>query len=144
MGHADEQFDYRTYPKAGWVLHMLWTELGEKAFRKCVRTYLERHALDYVVTEDFRFYRQILAGAEKQQPRWKRVQNSMNWRLGETVGQIYVAEAFPPEAKARALDMIEHIRAAIPSESGIVTSWREEVTLRGKQEPVVACSLGTE
>ncbi|MHC4693015.1 MAG: M1 family metallopeptidase [Planctomycetota bacterium] len=48
-----EQFDYRTYSKAGWVLHMLRTELGEELFRKCVKTYLERHALSCVVTEDF-------------------------------------------------------------------------------------------
>jgi aminopeptidase N len=50
---ADEQFDYRTYPKAGWVLHVLRTELGEELFRKCVKTYLERHAFGSVVTEDF-------------------------------------------------------------------------------------------
>ena len=52
--NAGEQFDYRTYSKGGWVLHMLRTELGEKLFRKCVKTYLERHALDSVVTEDLR------------------------------------------------------------------------------------------
>jgi aminopeptidase N len=52
--HAGEQFDYRTYSKAGWVLHMLRTELGADMFRKCVKTYLERHALDCVVTDDFR------------------------------------------------------------------------------------------
>jgi aminopeptidase N len=50
---AWEQFDYRTYPKAGWVLHVLRTELGEELFRKCVKTYLERHAFSSVVTEDF-------------------------------------------------------------------------------------------
>ncbi len=53
-GHAGEQFDYRAYGKGGWVLHMLRTALGPDVFRKCVKTYLERHALDYVVTEDFR------------------------------------------------------------------------------------------
>ena len=52
--YAREQFDYRTYPKGAWVLHMLRTELGEELFRKCVKTYLERHALSSVVTEDFR------------------------------------------------------------------------------------------
>jgi aminopeptidase N len=51
---AGEQFDYRAYGKAGWVLHMLRTELGVDMFRKCVKAYLERHALDSVVTEDFR------------------------------------------------------------------------------------------
>jgi aminopeptidase N len=59
---ADEQFDYRTYGKAGWVLHMLRTELGEEMFRKCVKTYLERHALSSVVTEDFRSVIEELTG----------------------------------------------------------------------------------
>jgi aminopeptidase N len=59
---ADEQFDYRAYSKAGWVLHMLRVELGEEMFRKCVKTYLERHALDSVVTEDFRSAIEELTG----------------------------------------------------------------------------------
>jgi aminopeptidase N len=57
-----EQFDYRTYGKAGWVLHMLRIELGEEMFRNCVKTYLERHALSYVVTEDFRSIIEELTG----------------------------------------------------------------------------------
>ncbi|UCC97792.1 MAG: HEAT repeat domain-containing protein [Phycisphaerales bacterium] len=59
---AGEQFDYRTYSKAGWVLHMLRTELGERMFRKCVKKYLERHALGSVVTEDFRSVIEELTG----------------------------------------------------------------------------------
>ncbi len=57
-----EQFDYRTYSKGGWVLHMLRTELGYEMFRKCVKTYLERHALSSVVTEDFRSVIEELTG----------------------------------------------------------------------------------
>ena len=49
---AWEQFDYRAYSKGGWVLHMLRSELGEDLYRKCVKTFLERHALSSVVTED--------------------------------------------------------------------------------------------
>ena len=52
--YAREQFDYRTYPKGAWVLHMLRNELGKELFHKCVILYLERHALSSVVTEDFR------------------------------------------------------------------------------------------
>ena len=59
---AGEQFDYRTYSKAGWVLHMLRVELGEEMFRKCVKTYLERHALGSVVTEDLRSVIEELTG----------------------------------------------------------------------------------
>ena len=50
---ADDQFDYRTYSKGGWVLRMLSAELGEDLFRQCVKTYLERNALGCVVTGDF-------------------------------------------------------------------------------------------
>jgi len=49
---ADEQFDYRAYQKGSWVLHMLRSELGEQLYRQCVKTYLQRHALSSVVTED--------------------------------------------------------------------------------------------
>lgn len=59
---AWEQFDYRAYQKGGWVLHMLRNELGAEMFRKCVKTYLERHALSCVVTEDFRSVIEELTG----------------------------------------------------------------------------------
>jgi aminopeptidase N len=49
---ADEQFDYRTYSKGAWVLHMLRTDLGEDLFRRCIRTYLERNACGCAVTGD--------------------------------------------------------------------------------------------
>ncbi len=59
---AWEQFDYRSYQKGGWVLHMLRTEQGDEMFRRCVKTYLERHALSSVVTEDFRSVIEELTG----------------------------------------------------------------------------------
>jgi len=51
---ADDQFDYRAYAKGGWVLHMLRSQLGERLYRRAIRTYVERHALGVVVTEDLR------------------------------------------------------------------------------------------
>ena len=47
-----EQFSFRAYPKGGWVLHMLRSELGEDLYRQCVKTYLERHQYKTVVTQD--------------------------------------------------------------------------------------------
>ena len=34
-------------------------------------------------------------------------------QLGEALGQIYVQKYFPPEAKARALDMVNHLTEAL-------------------------------
>jgi aminopeptidase N len=49
-----EQFDYRSYPKGSWVLHMLRSQLGEDLYRKCIKAYLEKHALTSVVSDDLR------------------------------------------------------------------------------------------
>jgi aminopeptidase N len=49
-----EMFSYLAYPKGAWVLHMLRSELGEDLYRRCIKTYLERHQYGNVVTEDLR------------------------------------------------------------------------------------------
>jgi aminopeptidase N len=49
-----EMFGYLAYPKGGWVLHMLRSQLGEDLYRRCIKTYLERHQYGSVVTEDLR------------------------------------------------------------------------------------------
>ena len=53
-GYANpmDQFSFRAYPKGGWVLHMLRSQLGETLYRQCVKTYLERHRFGTVVTQD--------------------------------------------------------------------------------------------
>jgi aminopeptidase N len=57
-----EQFSFRTYLKGSWVLHMLRSQLGEGLFRQCIRTYVERHALGNVVTEDLNRVIEELSG----------------------------------------------------------------------------------
>jgi aminopeptidase N len=49
-----DMFGYLAYPKGGWVLHMLRSQLGDELYRRCIKTYLERHAYGNVVTEDLR------------------------------------------------------------------------------------------
>ena len=51
-GDPMQQFDSRAYPKGAWVLHMLRSQLGADLYRKCIRTYLERHRNSIVRTED--------------------------------------------------------------------------------------------
>ncbi len=51
-GSPMEQFSFRAYPKGGWVLHMLRSQLGEDLYRECVKTYLERNQFTSVVTQD--------------------------------------------------------------------------------------------
>jgi len=97
---AGEQFDYRTYPKASWVLHMLRTELGEQLYRQCVKTYLERHALTSVVTEDLRSVIEEMTGRSFDRffdqwlyhARHPDLTVSYNWREKEKLAKVTVKQ----------------------------------------------------
>ena len=95
------------------------------------KTYLRWHLLHYsapllssaFVNEDFEFYGKALTGAKELKPRWKRVIGVINaginggafasGGLGELLGQLYVEKTFPPEAKKRALELVDNLRAAL-------------------------------
>jgi aminopeptidase N len=47
-------FDSHTYPKGGWVLHMLRRELGDAVFFGGIRKYLEKFRESNVDSDDFR------------------------------------------------------------------------------------------
>lgn len=64
------------------------------------------------VQEQFHYYGAILTGAKEIQPRWKRSLNLVNSEVGEALGILYVKKFFPPQAKARALKMVNDLRAA--------------------------------
>lgn len=49
---AMEQFDYRVYPKGAWILHMVRSRLGPDLYRRCIKTYVERHRNQVVGTDD--------------------------------------------------------------------------------------------
>ena len=57
-----DQFGYRAYPKGAWVLHMLRSQLGEDLFRRCITTYLQRHAYGVVETTDLQKVIEELSG----------------------------------------------------------------------------------
>ena len=63
----DEMFGYLAYPKGAWVLHMLRSQLGADLYRRCIRTYLERHQYGNVVTDDLRSVIEELTGRSHDQ-----------------------------------------------------------------------------
>ena len=64
------------------------------------------------VQESFDFNTKYLKGTDKMLPRWKRVLAVTDKYLGEAIGKLYVEEAFPAEAKEKALEMVENIKLA--------------------------------
>ncbi len=90
-------------PVDAWKAYLRWNVVSHYA------SYLSPPFAE----ENFHFYGTVLNGVPEMQPRWKRVLEATDGLLGEALGQLYVAKAFPPEAKARAEAMVKNIRAAL-------------------------------
>jgi putative endopeptidase len=84
------------------------------------KAYLTMHVLDgyasYLskafVDERFDFYGKTLSGQPELEPRWKRGVNAVEGAQGEALGQLYVAEYFPAERKARMEALVNNLLAA--------------------------------
>ncbi|HYU80290.1 MAG TPA: M13 family metallopeptidase, partial [Vicinamibacterales bacterium] len=63
------------------------------------------------VAEDFA-YGSLYSGTKQLLPRWKRCLRVTDRKLGEALGEAYVAKTFSPEAKAQATQVIDDIRAS--------------------------------
>lgn len=66
-----------------------------------------------LVDENFDFSGKALTGTPRLKDRWKRGVDTVNGALGEAVGQIYVARYFPPEAKAKADELVQNLIKAM-------------------------------
>jgi putative endopeptidase len=63
--------------------------------------------------ENFDFYGRKLNGQPEQAARWKRCSNAVNGALGEALGKVYVEQYFSPESKAKMVQMVSDIEAAM-------------------------------
>ena len=63
----------------------------------------------------FNFYSKALNGIEAMQPRWKRVLRVIDRNIGMSLGQLFVKEYFPPEAKTKALDLVHNLISVLGS-----------------------------
>src|SRR6266699_3902945 len=99
------------------------------------KTYLRWHLIDATaaelsndfVNEDFNFKEGVLRGTKQIKPRWKRVVLSTDGAIGEALGKLYVADYFPPEAKARALELVNNLKEAL-SDRIKTLEWMDEPT----------------
>ena len=62
--------------------------------------------------ESFRFS-SLFTGQKEMTPRWRQVLRVTDGVLGEALGQLFVAEAFPPEAKRRAFALVQNLKGAL-------------------------------
>ncbi|RQO63342.1 peptidase M13 [Paucibacter sp. KBW04] len=105
------------------------------------KQYLKLRALDesaQVLPQAFRdarfaFHGAALTGAKQPLPRWQQGINEVNVALGEAIGQVYVAEHFPPAYKARMQELVGNLMAAY-RESIDGLSWMTPATKAAARE----------
>jgi putative endopeptidase len=66
--------------------------------------------------EHFDFYGRKLRGQPEQRARYKRCVQATDTGLGEALGQVYVAQQFPPANKQATLQMVKDIEAAMDAD----------------------------
>lgn len=92
-----------TVPLADWKVYLRWHLIHATA-----------PALSSAfVNENFEFYGRTLEGTKELLPRWKRCVAATDRQLGFALGRAYVKKYFPPEAKARALEMVHNLMDAL-------------------------------
>jgi putative endopeptidase len=104
-------------PINNWKPYLTWNLL-HSSYR-----YLDTN----FVKESFNFYGKFLSGAKVLQPRWKRVLFSADASIGEALGQLYVKEVFPPEAKEKALKIVRSLLGAMRERINAL-DWMSNVT----------------
>jgi len=86
-----------------------------------LKTYLRWHLLHSAapllakafVDENHHFYGATLTGATELEPRWKRCVEYTDGDLGFALGQKYVEQNFPPDAKAKVLGMVQELETML-------------------------------
>ena len=113
----------RERPLEQWKVYLRWQVIHRSA------PYLNKAFVD----ENWNFFAHTLAGAEQQQPRWRRCVRAADRDLGEALGQAYVDRAFPAESKDRTLKMVHAIEQALEQDiQGL--GWMSPAT---KQQAIV-------
>ncbi len=93
----------------------------ESASVDSIKSYLRWHALRAAapslskpfVDENFNFFSATLQGQKEQTPRWKRCTRATDQALGEAVGQDWVKQNFPPDAKANMDKLVAALERAL-------------------------------
>ncbi|MCV2355246.1 M13 family metallopeptidase [Paucibacter sp. B2R-40] len=60
----------------------------------------------------FAFHGNALTGAKEERPRWQKGIAEVNGALGEAIGQVYVAQHFPPAYKTRMVELVSNLMNA--------------------------------
>ena len=95
---------------------------------------------DDFYTASWEFFSHQMAGAQEQQPRWKRAMNVPNSLLGEAVGEMYVSRFFPESSKQKMVTLVENLRTALGQHIDAL-EWMSDTTKVRAREKLAAFTV---
>ena len=95
---------------------------------------------DEIYTASWEFFSHQMAGAQEQQPRWKRAMSVPNGILGEAVGEMYVSRYFPESSKQKMVTLVENLRTALGQHIETL-EWMSDETKVKAQEKLAAFTV---
>jgi putative endopeptidase len=104
-------------PLDDWKAYLRWSVIHD----------LVEAAPTKFVEEDFAFFGRRLGGQAEIKARWKRCVAAADGQLSDALGQAYVEREFSPEAKARVLEMVAKVTAAMEADIKSL-DWMSEAT----------------
>ena len=115
------------HPLEHWKTYLRWQMLHGSA----------PSLSDAFVNENFDFFSRTLFGAQELQPRWRRCVRATDGILGEALGQVYVARAFPASSKQRVLQLVQDLQKVL-SQDIDDAAWMTPATKKQAQEKLHA------
>jgi putative endopeptidase len=117
-------------PVDDWKVYLEWNVINSAA------NYLSS---DFV-NQNFNFYGKVMQGQEKIRDRWKRVQGMVSNSLSEAIGQLYVVEYFPPQAKERMVKLVQNLRVSLGQRIDQL-AWMSDETKSKAHEKLAAINV---
>src|SRR6267378_27979 len=121
---------FKSTPIDDWKAYLRWHLINATG------PYLSKDFVD----EEFDFSDRTLRGTQQIKPRWKRVITSEDDEIGEALGKLYVGFYFPPEAKARALELVNNLKEALADRIKTL-DWMDEPTKKEALKKLAAMNV---
>ena len=121
---------FKSTPIDDWKAYLRWHLISATA------QYLSKNFVD----EEFDFNERTLRGTQQNKPRWKRVIATEDDEIGEALGKLYVGFHFPPEAKARALELVNNLKEALADRIKTL-DWMDEATKKEALKKLAAMNV---
>ncbi len=149
----DPQFDWGTYFSSVGIGHFDTLDVATPNYFKALdgliagepveawKSYLRWHVLHGQASnlpkaffdENFDFFSKTLAGQEVPEARWKQCSSLTDEQLGEAVGQDWVKENFPPEAKASMDKLVAALEKSLGDDIKTLP-WMTDATKKAAEE----------